>query len=263
MKYKWLLFFIAGITLVLFSCKENNVSSSNATNEDTVTGENTTGEKIRETIQVADSLVAGAYLGIFPCKDCQGVQQTILLDVNNTYTQEQVTWGKDAETIRSNGIWRVKDNTVELYENKHLAAVFAIAGDSLFGISIQNIPLRDSLRYLLSKKEFAGNRPVWKEKKKAGIDFAGLGNEPFWSLEIMKDKINFRLMDWKKPVTAYITEMEKNDVATIYYLVSGRDEWTVKIYPFLCSDGMSDLVYRNKVEVIYDDVIYNGCGLEL
>lgn len=212
---------------------------------------------------IADSAVTGAYQGVFPCHDCEGIQQTILLDKDHTYAQEQIKWEKNAPVVRSTGAWRVMGNRLELYENKQEMAVFYIKGDSLIATAIQQIPVSDSSKYRLSKRPFAGDRKVWKQKKKSGILFAGTGTEPFWNLEIMENKINFNMADWNKPLTAYIGDMEQNNLGTTYYLVTGDEEWTVKILPFMCSDGMSDFVYRYKVEVHYKDAVYNGCGLKL
>ena len=212
---------------------------------------------------VADSAVAGAYQGIFPCHDCEGIQQTILLDLDHTYAQEQIKWEKNAPVVRSTGAWRVVGNRLELYENKQQMAVFRINGDSLIASTIQQIAVTDSSRYRLSKRPFAGDRKVWKQKKMSGILFAGTGTEPFWSLEITENKINFNMADRKKPVTAYIGDMEQNNLGTTYYLVTDDEDWTVKILPFMCSDGMSDFVYRFKVEVHYKEATYHGCGLKL
>ena len=70
------------------------------------------------------------------------------------------------------------------------------------------------------------------KKKSEGIDFAGMGNEPFWSLEIDYEKsISFKLADWKKPV---VTGIEKPIIikdSTIYKLKSDTTKWTITIYP--------------------------------
>ncbi len=59
----------------------------------------------------------------------------------------------------------------------------------------------DFMQYALVKRELAGLNPSWKQKQNEGIDFIGVGNEPFWSLEIDNEKmIVFKLVDWKKPV---------------------------------------------------------------
>ena len=87
---------ITVIAIILFSCNESSQ------NEKTVIVKDTT--KIQDTIivkdsvlnsTIADSLPLGAYQGIFPCKDCDGIQQTILFNIDKTFREEQMIWSKN------------------------------------------------------------------------------------------------------------------------------------------------------------------------
>jgi uncharacterized membrane protein len=47
----------------------------------------------------------------------------------------------------------------------------------------------------------------------------------------------------------------------VYNLSNTIDSLKVIIYPSFCSDGMSDNVYENRVRLIYNKTVYEGCGL--
>ena len=267
MKYFSLIFFVL---FVLASCNEESISKE-TTSEQTNT---TTGPTIRINAQIpetdslvspafADSMVTGAYQGMFPCKNCEDAQKTILFNMNHTYLQEQMEGEKNSRTTRSSGEWRVNGDLVELFQKNKPAVIFRLINDSLFAVKINDIPIRDSLKYLLTQKELAGERQIWRQKRAEGIDFVGMGNEPFWNVEMKKGTMRFRLMEWKKPIAASIREVEKNNDSTVYHLVSDKKEWTVTVLPKFCSDGMSDFLYQHKVKVNYGNKHYNGCGIML
>lgn len=45
----------------------------------------------------------GTYTGLLPCADCEGIQTTLSLDDDKTYTLEQVYVGKDGEKLKEEG----------------------------------------------------------------------------------------------------------------------------------------------------------------
>ncbi len=104
--------------------------------------------------------------------------------------------------------------------------------------------------------------PSWKQKQSEGIDFIGVGNEPFWSLEIDNEKmISFKLADWKKPVVVASQKPTITKDSTLYMLSSQGMPLRVIIYPQFCSDGMSDFLYQYKVAVSFKGSTYKGCGV--
>ena len=250
------------IILMLSSCKDQGKTGVNVSQMDTsVLAQHE--EYHLQTPLIADSSVTGIFQGVFPCVNCDGILQTVLFSKDHTYTQEQIKWDKNEEPTRGRGQWRINGNTIELFQNKQMAAEMTLKGDSLFVTKISGIPLNDPGKYLLTRHQLAAGQPVWHQKKLKGIDFVGMGNEPFWNAEIRGKRVSFKLMDWKKPIIANMGEMEKNVDSTAYYLQTGNKKWSLKILPHLCTDGMSDFIYEYKVEVNYDGTIYKGCGIKL
>lgn len=211
-----------------------------------------------------DSLPLGAYQGIFPCPDCDGIQQTILFTNEKIFKQEQMVWGKNETIKSSSGTWERRSDTIKLTQNGRTAMDLMKKGDTLFPVHISGIRLKNPLKYFLTKRTLAVNNPMWRTKEKAGIDFIATGNEPFWSLEIDNQKsISFKLAEWKNPI---VVRTEKPIITTdsiFYSLKSDTSNWTITILPQFCNDGMSDYLYQYKVSVNYKGIRYRGCGVML
>ena len=203
----------------------------------------------------ADSLPNGAYQGMYPCKGCDGIQQTILFTADRKYRLEEVTWGKSGAPKKTEGIWEKQSGMVVLHQTGRAPLRFFLRKDSLF---------TDSLQYALVKRELVTINPSWKQKQIEGIDFIAVGNEPFWNIEIDNEKmIMFKLADWKKPVTIPFQKPLVTKDSSTYHLLSGTDKLRITIYSQFCSDGMSDFLYQYKVAVYFKGVTYRGCGVML
>lgn len=263
MKFAFYCLFIAGI---FYSC------DGGSTKQETVFVTDTT--RVQDTViflkdstmatTFADSLPSGAYQGMFPCKGCEGIQQTIVFNDDKSYKQEQLVWGKDALPKTSEGTWQKKDGKIELSQNNKTAIVLMKKKDTLFGVNINGVWVNDSSKYILTKRKLAANNSVWNKKRSQGIDFTGLGNEPFWTLEIDDEKfILFNLAGWKKPVIVPIEKPVINKDSTLYNLKTDTTKWTITIFPQFCSDGMSDYLYQYKVYINYKGTLYKGCGIML
>lgn len=258
MKYFYLLL----ISATLFTaCKEakpteETVSATIKVNVDTIL--NTKPEQ-----KVTDSMISGAFRGIFPCSDCKGIQQTIFFKKDHTFLQEQMKWGKNAKAKDNSGKWIITNGIIKLIQNDENGVSFRYSNDSLFAIKINGIPLEDSIKYSLAKRRTANDNPVWMKKKSKGVLFTGIGTEPFWNLEMKNEKMYFKMADWQSPIVAAIDERKKNNDTIIYTLASNKRQWKVSILPEICSDGMSDFIYQYKVMVYYDGKDYQGCGINL
>lgn len=249
--------FFAIVATLFFSCNPT------PTNEKTVFVNDTTHVQdtvifVKDSVMAAtfsDSLPTGAYQGMYPCKGCEGIQQTILFTPDKKYRLEELTWGKSSVPKKTEGIWERKNGMIWMYQPGRPPLKFFLRKDSLF---------TDSLQYALVKRELATLNPSWKQKQNEGVDFLGLGNEPFWSLEIDNEKmILFKLADWKKPVIVPIEKPTVTKDSTYYTLKSEGNILRITIYPQFCSDGMSDFLYQYKMAVIFKGNIYKGCGVML
>ncbi|KAA9041945.1 hypothetical protein FW778_08000 [Ginsengibacter hankyongi] len=260
--------FISAITLIaiiLFSCNGSPPAKRTVIIKDTT--------KIQDTIivkdsilssTIADSLPLDAYQGIFPCKDCDGIQQTILFNSDGTFREEQMIWSKNESPKISEGSWQRKNGKIELTQNNKPVIDFDKKDDTLFAVTINGVMVNDSSKYSLTKRNLADDNPVWNKKRLAGIDFVAIGNEPFWNLEIdFQKSIVFKLADWKRPVIAGIQKPAIDRDSTVYKLKSDTTKWRITILPQFCNDGMSDLLYQYKVIIKYNGILYKGCGLML
>jgi len=258
------IFFI--ISAACFSCDEAPQTEKKLIAKDADVIEDTTGfvKDSSKILNYADSLFSGAYQGIFPCPNCDGIQQTILFTKEKTFKQEQMTWDKNETQKSSSGTWEKESDTIKLFQNDRPVMDLIRSGDSLFPVYISGIKLKSPMNYVLAKRTLAINNALWQRKEKAGIDFVGTGNEPFWSLEIDNHKyISFRLGDWKKPIFVRRAKPIVSSDSIFYKLKSDTSNWTITILPEFCNDGMSDYLYQYKVNVNYKGIRYKGCGVML
>ncbi|MEP6948682.1 MAG: copper resistance protein NlpE N-terminal domain-containing protein [Ginsengibacter sp.] len=260
------------IAIIFYSCDDGSSTQSSVKDSTTVSVIDTT--RVQDTViflkdstiatTFADSLPTGAYQGMFPCKGCEGIQQTIIFNDDKSYKQEQLVWGKDAMPTTSEGIWQRKNGRIELSQNNKTAIILMKKKDTLFGVNINGVLVNDSSKYILTKRKLAANNSVWNKKRSQGIDFTGLGNEPFWTLEIDNEKfILFKLAGWKKPVIVPVEKPVINKDSTLYNLKTDTTKWTLTILPQFCNDGMSDYLYQYRVKVNYKGILYRGCGIML
>ncbi len=255
----------AVIGIIFFSCDNGSQNEKAVVVKDTAKIEDTIflKDSLKDST-IEDSLPLGAYQGIFPCKDCDGVQQTILFNADKTFREEQMIWSKNEAPKISEGYWQIKNGKIDLTQNNKPVINFIKKRDTLVAVKINGILISNSSNYVLTKRNLAINNPIWEKKKLEGIDFAGVGNEPFWSLDIdFKKSISFKLADWKKPIVTGVVKPIINKDSTIYKLKTDTTVWTITIYPQFCNDGMSDYLYQYKVNVKYNGILYKGCGVML
>ena len=85
--------------------------------------------------------------------------------------------------------------------------------------------------------------------------YKAVGNEPGWSLAVRAARMDY-LGDYGEVKIAEPTPPDFRPVNGIYR--SGRLRITISPGP--CSDGMSDLIYRQTVRVTADSKTVDGCG---
>jgi len=88
-----------------------------------------------------------------------------------------------------------------------------------------------------------------------GGAYRALGTEPFWGLTIDERQMIFTQPD-AQPVAQPTPRAIIGFAGEIYQ----TPRIHVNIVHAQCSDGMSDRVYRDKVQVDVDGRRYNGCG---
>lgn len=210
------------------------------------------------------SFVPGYYTGTIPCSDCFSITRKILLLADHQFHFKDVFNGKDAAPLETMGQWQTTNDQLKLLVNNQVFKHFAVTNKGLSELSMTGAPAPLYPDTYLSPTIIGADNIAWMEKKAAGIDFFALGNEPFWLMEIDKDKqISFLRVDSTAPtVFAYAPAIQQNG-QYIYNVQKDSATMQIVIKPEFCSDGMSDNWYEFRVEVKYGGASYVGCGVKL
>lgn len=261
---KYLFLFLVGI--ILYGCNQNGSQEKDGFMADstTVADSAVTLQDSSNAKQIANILPEGAYQGIFPCAGCKGLQQTVIFYNDKTYEEEQATIGDNTIPKKDKGTWELRDGKIELKKNNRVGIVLIQNNDSLFFTRINGVTVKDSFKYILTKKNLADSNAEWNKKRAQGIDFIAMGTKPLWNIEIKNQKyILFKLAAWNKPLIVAAGNPVINGDSTFYKLKKDTSSWTITIFPRICNDGMSDTLYRYKVNINYKRFIYKGCGVML
>lgn len=198
----------------------------------------------------------GIYQATLPCSDCKGLQHTIAFYKDKTFRLEEEKWGGNNSLTKTTGNWNTTNNIISLYKDQLAIGQYKWKRDTL--AYVQN-----NKEYSLKRLTSASENDVWKNKKKEGIEFFGVGNEPFWNIEIDKKNIAFHLAEWEKPVRFKYSQPLISTDSITYNTSNAAASVQLTIYNMFCSDGMSDFIYNNKVKLVYNGTIYEGCGIYL
>jgi len=92
--------------------------------------------------------------------------------------------------------------------------------------------------------------------------YTGGGNEPFWHIEVIKNKkISFLLADVGVPVDfPYKEPKTLFNKAIVYETSTGDKKLRLEIRKKECSDGMSNFVYPYSIFVSVNEMKYTGCA---
>ncbi len=96
-------------------------------------------------------------------------------------------------------------------------------------------------------------------------EFIALGNEPFWSVDIIPQerRIVFKDAGLEKATEfRYAPAKISGDVHRYEATSAGNKKIIVVIRKEKCSDGMSDREYNYSAEVIVNGTIYKGCAIK-
>lgn len=214
-----------------------------------------------------DTVPAGFYQGMLPCKNCEGIQRTVMFDSENEFTMEEVNWGRGTTATRSQGTWEKEKGIFVLSQKGKIISKYKLVKDSLINTEHNGTRIPDSLssQFVLFKKNTSPQNVSWKQRRSEGIDIVGNGTEPFWSIEIDKEKlILFRLADTDKPVLIPIEKPLMTRDSVVYSVsTDGGTPLKISISSRFCNDGMSDHLYEYKMTVWYKNKTYKGCAVML
>jgi uncharacterized membrane protein len=218
-------------------------------------------------VTVFDSVPSGFYLGMLPCKNCDGIQRSIIFSDDGNFKMEDLSWGKGTQAKKTEGTWEKEKGKFLLYLKDKVISKFKLVKDSLINTENNGVRIPDSLskQYVLFKKNTAPLNPAWKKRKSEGIDIIGNGSDPTWSVEIDNSKlILFSLATAAKPVIVPIEKPMITKDSTVYSITTeGGSRLKISISSKFCSDGVSDHLYEYKMTVWYKDQMYKGCAVIL
>jgi len=250
------------ITLAFALVACNNAAENKAETKDSTS-------VVTETKSV-DSValkMAGTYSGYIPCADCAGIMTYLILNPDMSYRLEETYAGKNDTAFRTSGSWKREKNKVVLDDKGSVKASYQSETDKLIQLDIEGNRITGNLgdKYVLVKSAAAmSNNAAWNEKKAAGVDFIGLGNEPFWSVEFDKgNSVSFNTPDRKTPLKLPWADPITTNGISEYHIQTESHKMDVSIFPQLCSDGMSDNLYEFKVVLKLNNKKYQGCGVML
>jgi uncharacterized membrane protein len=210
------------------------------------------------------SFVPGYYTGTIPCSDCRNISRRVLFLADHSFHLKDEFNGREAAPVEIEGRWLTTNDQLQLLVNNAVEKRFSVTSKGLNELSMTGAPVALYQDSYLIRKTIGADNIAWMEKKADGIDFFALGNEPFWLMEIDKEKqISFLQVDSTQPaVFPYVQALQQNG-QYIYNTLLGTDSMQIVITPQFCSDGMSDKWYEYKVALKYKGNAYNGCGVKL
>lgn len=214
----------------------------------------------------------GSWVGTIPCADCPGIAYTLDLNPDSTYRERMVYQGRSATPFVQSGTWGVGNGRVQLKKQGPGNNQFALDGDALVMLDGDGNRIESALAdaYRLRRKnpdEPEDNPSLWREKYERGVDFAAIGNEPFWSLEIDLEKmLEFRLLDEEDgsvltPIP--VAEKPESGEGTIYHVQTVTGSLEIRLMKETCINTMTGREFPYTVTVLKDGTEYKGCGMYL
>jgi uncharacterized membrane protein len=195
----------------------------------------------------------GIYRFLLPYEGGDKILHTVAFYPDSYRLQEEYPGKKDSIVV-TEGTWAPSEGYIWLYKDQIVRGRYTWKGDTLQYYSPQM-----KKAFSMEKLSPAVANAVWQTKKKAGTQLYGVGNEPFWSVELTgNDSLVLNMPDWTAPLSLKLAATTPAKDSTVY--TAGNDSLSVTVYPFFCNDGMSDFLYTRRVKVVYHGQTYRGCG---
>lgn len=137
--------------LAIVSCNQGTNSTQSGDSVSTETPAVSDGHNAQNSLDVE-----GTYLGTLPCADCKGIQTTITLKSDSSYTKTDEYLGKGDNTIKEEGKWffLADGNTIELNNEKTTPLKFKVGENNLIQLDTAGNEITGSLaeHYILKKQ---------------------------------------------------------------------------------------------------------------
>lgn len=184
------------------------------------------------------------------------IEQTISFENHNYLLQERYLNAKDS-VVLTEGSWAVSDGFIWLYRDQLAAGRYAWKGEEL-----QYYDPVEKKRLAMEKLTPIAHNEKLMAKKNEGIVFFGVGNEPFWNVQLERgDSLRFSLAEWPQALKMKLASAELVNDSTIYLAENDSARLRVVLLPYFCSDGMSDFTYSYQVQAHFNGHVYKGCAI--
>jgi uncharacterized lipoprotein NlpE involved in copper resistance len=107
-------------TLLFAACNEKNADTASV--DSSVPSKDSPATAAPDMHNAANSLdIEGTYSGLLPCASCEGIETTLVLNADKTFSlTEHYKGEKEPMTAASKGNWVVTENTMTLQFSKEL-----------------------------------------------------------------------------------------------------------------------------------------------
>lgn len=172
------------------------------------------------------------------------------------YLLEEKYLANDSVVVKE-GTWSPSGKYIWLYHDQLVAGRYTWNGNTL-----QYYDPQQKRSIAMNKLLPIENNKSLMRKGQEGLIMFGLGNEPFWNVQLdTAEVVTFRLADWSTGVRLQLLEQEEESDKNLYLAANDTSRIRISVLNQFCSDGMSDFTYRYKLIVDYNGRIYRGCAL--
>ncbi len=109
-----------------------------------------------EQINIVDSTLLGTYVGVLPCADCAGIETTVFLDANSSYSKISKYLATKETEIKENGEFKYckKKNILTLISTKNDTTYFGVENNQIILLDADGKKSEGELakNYILNKK---------------------------------------------------------------------------------------------------------------
>ena len=156
-----MLFLATSILFLLISCTEAP-SSGEETTENPIELEENIAESTLNTSNLADNSQTsldwpGTYSGNLPCQDCAGIETSLELNTNLTFTLKSVYLGKSDQVFEKTGtfVWSKDGGRITLNLAENTGNQYQVGENILYQLDANGNKIAGSLasRYTLVKKQ--------------------------------------------------------------------------------------------------------------
>lgn len=236
-------------TTTLQTTEQNNASAD--TNNNKTESDDDLSVPIRMAPRIREP--KGIYQTVMPYE--HGMEQTIAFYDNETFRlQEKYAGHKKDSVVITEGNWSLSDGSIWLYKDQVVRGRYSWKGDTLQYIS----PFFKKNFSMRTLQEAAG---MEGGTTNGDLVLSGTGTEPLWNLSCNnKDTVSFSLANWEQPLQLHLLSAVHSRDSVAYTARNDSAELRITVYPQFCVDGQSDVVYRHKIRVAYNNQVYYGCG---